>query len=172
VKRSKDLLADKLVAGTATKVSRAIGWWPAHGSDLAFCLAHADCPDEKRLQIAAAKDRGVAWDVMLKDPHRLMAQHVDIEVALLEATIRNDPNAIGRFERTLELNLLDQVAFHEKRLKRFPVPTFQRLMYDHIGLFLEGLTHLLGRDRPQLIRQGSKLSENAVRLGALLTEWI
>ncbi len=172
MKKSKDLLADKLAAGTATRASRVAGWWPAHGADLAVSLIHARDQDARQLYSAAAKDRGTAWDVMVQNPHQLMTQHVEIEMALLEAILRNDKNAIGRFERTLELNLLDQVAFHDKRTHKFPVCTFQKLMYDHAGLVLEGLGHVLEVDREALIRHAVKLSANSVHLGALLTEWI
>lgn len=171
-KRPKDLLADKLAAGTAVRTSQVAGWWPAHASDLSGCLFHAWHVVDRNALVRVARTRGVAWDGFVSDPHQLMTQHVEIEAALIESVLRRDADAFRRFSKTLELNLLDQVSFHQKRTLMFPIYTLQDLLYSHVGLFTAALDQLTSRPSRRPSKYNERLSQNAVRLGALLTEWL
>jgi len=169
--RKKDLLAEKLAAGTAI-ASMSAAWWPSHSCSLyAYIKVMRDVEARKSLgdeAIRFAKE----WDAHVKGSQGYMLQHVAYELAMIDAAAIGDSAAIDRVQAALETNLQEQAIWYAHRLPYFPRVTFEDLMRSHSHLFLDAVIHKMNENRRRLIACERKREHNAVSLGALMTEWI
>ncbi len=169
--KKKQLLADKLAAGTAV-ASVSAAWWPAHTCSVSlYVKAMYDMKGRGPLGADAVRV-AKGWDRHVEDDHELMIQHTSFELALVEAARRADSVAIDQAQASLTQNLIEQMTWYSSRLSAFPQRTFEVLMREHISLFLEAVLHKMDGNNRKVSLWERKRGHNAVLLGALMTEWI
>ncbi len=163
--------ADKLAAGTA-EASAVGAWWPQHSCEVsAYLKAGAEPSDRKRHSdqlITLARE----WDDRLRDPQELMMQHAGLEIALVNAAVISDREAIDKLQQALRVNALDQMQMLCKIHRSFPAQTFASLMKEHALQLVEAVGYWMDRHPRKLSACEGKRRQNAVSLGMLLTEWI
>jgi hypothetical protein len=169
--KKKDLLADKLVAGTA-EASRSAVWWPKHSLMIGTHLGEAWGAPNRRESETSIIRVGQEWDILVGDGAGMMAEHSALEIGLVDAAGDADCVAIDQIQSALEENLKKQQSWHVNRLQNFPERTFVTLMRDHIRLFLEAVIHKMDCDRRKLLLCEGKRGHNAVSIGMLMTEWV
>lgn len=175
------LIATKLVQGTATTpdVSPITLWWPRHaGCVLTYALDHE--PSDASVLVSerkAVKETGYEWELLVPQAARrrpgaplgLMREHVELEVALVDATIVADIKRMDEIARALELNGEAHRARYARSVRRFPETTFSILMREHVRLFVEIMHGTLQGETPK--KNSKAFVANGVGLGSLMTEW-
>ena len=170
--RKKDLLADKLAAGTAADASLSASWWARHScSGYVYIKAMRDLK-ERKVSGAAAVRVAKNWDAHVGDPNGLMLQHTAFELSMVDAAATGDSVAMDHIRGALEKNIQEQAVWYSKRVEGFPTRTFIDLMRTHVRLFLEAVIHKMDGNRRKLSFCEQKRGHNAVSLGTLMTEWI
>lgn len=164
-------IADKIADGTA-EVSGVCAWWPRHSCEVASYLKVAANPRARQQYSDILVKLARCWDELLDDPEELMVQHSGMEIALINAAVTADGEAIDKLQVGLEENARQHALLLSKRTKGFPVGTFMTLMRDHVRHLLEAVGHWTDGSPRKLAACESKRRQNAVSLGMLLTEWI
>ena len=169
--RKKDLLADKLAAGTAD-VSLDASWWSRHSCSVYVYIKAMRDLKERNASGATAIRIAKGWDEYVGDPRALMLQHTTFELSMVDAAAMGDSAAISKIQEALEKNVQEQAVWYSSRIKGFPERTFVELMRTHVRLFLEAVIHKMDGNRKNLSFCEAKRGHNAASLGTLMTEWI
>lgn len=179
--KKNPLVATKLVDGTAKTpdVSPVTLWWPHHaGCVITYALDDAS-KDAALLarERSAVKDSGAHWETLVPDAARrrrggstgLMREHVELEIALVDATVLADPKRMDEVSRALGDNADAHRARYARAIRRFPEMTFSGFMHEHVRILVKIMHGTLQGEDPT--KNSTDFIRNSVRMGALMTEW-
>ena len=145
-------------------------WWPQHSRLLSTAMDGRRVSTPPALRSKMLEDAR-EWEFASPSLARLVAEHVGLELSLIEGARTQDDQRILRTGDLLISNAEEQATLLSEKIREFPKAMFLKLLKEHIGLTVKALDFRMERDKEGMSACAKNRVTNTFRLAAFTTEW-
>jgi hypothetical protein len=148
-------------------------WWPRHVNLVAGCLdsmLRKESKDIMLFRTAARREAGF-WNRIKASAGSLMAEHVDLELDLLDAALRQDSSRIEAVGQSLFENAARQGGVFRAEIPLFPEHRFVTLLSDHISTLAATVRVSIDKDTKNAADCEHRQRQSTIALAAFAAEW-